>query len=78
MKCASCKGDQLAVVETTKHENSVYRWRYCKVCFSRFKTKEDIFTGAIPQVRKPRLMTPKEKEIQKSYRTRQLQDVWKI
>lgn len=78
MKCASCKGDQLAVVETTKHDESVYRWRYCKLCFHRFKTKEDVFTGPIPQVRKPRLRTPTEKEVQKSYNSKTLQDVWKI
>jgi transcriptional regulator NrdR family protein len=78
MKCSSCGGDQLAVVETTKHETSVYRWRYCKLCFHRFKTKEDVFTGPIPQVRKPRLTTPKEKEVQKSYSSSQLQNIWKI
>jgi len=78
MKCASCKGDQLAVVETTKHEDSVYRWRYCKLCFHRFKTKEDAFTGPIPQIRKKRLTVAEEKEFQKGYKSKSLQDVWKI
>jgi len=78
MKCASCKGDQLAVVETTKHEDSVYRWRYCKLCFHRFKTKEDVFTGPIPQIRKKRLTVAEEKEFQKGYKSKPLQDVWKI
>jgi len=82
MKCASCKGDQLTIVETTKHENSVYRWRYCKLCFHRFKTKEDVFTGSIPQTRKKqlskRLLVAEEKEFQKGYKSKSLQDVWKV
>lgn len=78
MKCASCQGDQLAVVETTKHESAVYRWRYCKLCFHRFKTKEEVFTGPIPQVKRSILTTPEEKKVQKSYSSNALQNVWKV
>jgi len=78
VKCEKCQGEQVAVVETTKHEGSVYRWRYCKLCFHRFKTKEDIFTGSIPQVRKNKMSVAQEKEFQKGYASKPLQNVWKV
>jgi transcriptional regulator NrdR family protein len=82
MKCDQCQGDKVAVVETTKHEGSVYRWRYCRLCFHRFKTKEDLFTGSIPQVNRKyvskRLVDAEEKEFQKGYKSKSLQDVWKV
>ena len=75
MKCPACASDKLAIVETIQNEAFTYRRRYCKFCFCNFKTKEDVFEGALPG--KKRLTTPKEKEYQKQYATASLQQVWK-
>ena len=76
MECPKCQGDKLAIVETTQHGQHTYRRRYCKLCFCSFKTREDVFEGVIPVIKKV-LMDPVQKEIQKNYKTSQLQTVWK-
>ena len=49
MKCPKCEGDKIAITETIQNEEFTYRRRYCKLCFCIFKTKEEVFTGALPQ-----------------------------
>ena len=76
MECPKCKGDKLAIVETTQHGQHTYRRRYCKLCFCNFKTREDVFEGIIPVIKKV-LTDPVQKEIQKTHKTSQLQNIWK-
>ena len=76
MKCVHCEGDQTAVIDTTKSEGVVYRYRACRLCFRNFKTKEEVFVGTIPQ--KPRNKgRPLQKEWQKKYSSKSLTDIWK-
>lgn len=76
MECPKCQGDKLAIVETTQHGKHTYRRRYCKLCFCNFKTREDVFDGAIP-IPKKKLTDPVEKEIQKKYNSKSLQTIWR-
>lgn len=76
MICPKCKGKELAVSETTQHEDSVYRRRYCKLCMHKFKTKEDVFTGIIPQLA-PRKRLTDPKEGRKTYDTSTLGKGWR-
>ena len=74
MKCPKCEKDKIAITETIQNEEFTYRRRYCKLCFCVFKTKEEVFEGALTQ--KNRLTTPKEKEYQKTYATNALKQYW--
>jgi transcriptional regulator NrdR family protein len=75
LKCPKCEGDKIAITETIQNKEFTYRRRYCKLCFCIFKTKEEVFTGALPQ--KNRLTTPKETEYQKHFATDNLKRFWR-
>jgi transcriptional regulator NrdR family protein len=75
LKCPTCAGDKIAITETIQNEEFTYRRRYCKLCFCIFKTKEEVFTGVVPQ--KNRLTTPKETEYQKTFTTDNLKRFWR-
>jgi len=75
MQCPKCKSDKTIITETTKSELFNYRRRLCNICFTIFKTKEEVYVGAIPK--KKRLTKPVEKEFQKNFGTDLLKRFWK-
>lgn len=75
MKCPKCQSDKVIITETTKSGDVNYRRRLCNICFNVFKTKEEVYTGAIPK--KKRLTKPVEKEFQKNFGTDLLKRFWK-
>lgn len=75
MNCPKCEGDKIAIVETIQNEEFTYRRRYCKLCFCNFKTREEVFAGAVPS--KKRLTQPQDTEYQKTFTTDNLKRFWK-
>ena len=75
MQCPKCKSDKTIITETTKSELFNYRRRLCNICFAIFKTKEEVYVGAIPK--KKRLTKPEPKEFQKNFGTDLLKRFWK-
>ena len=75
MKCPKCDGDKIAITETIQSEEFTYRRRYCKLCFCMFKSREEVFTGALPS--KKRLTQPQETEYQKTFATDNLKKFWR-
>ena len=76
MKCPKCQASKITITETIQHEEFTYRRRMCNMCFSLFRTKEEVFKGVLPQ--KPRkLIEPKQTEYQKHFATDLLKRFWK-
>ena len=76
MKCPKCQASKITITETIQHEEFTYRRRMCNMCFTLFRTKEEVYKGVLPQ--KPRkLTTPVEKEVQKHFATDLLKRFWK-
>jgi len=76
MKCPKCQASKITITETIQHEEFTYRRRMCNMCFSLFRTKEEVFKGVLPQ--KPRkLTTPKQTEYQRHFATDLLKRFWK-
>jgi transcriptional regulator NrdR family protein len=76
MKCPHCEGDQTAVIDTTKIEGVVYRYRSCRLCFRNFKSKEEVFVGPIPKKARNK-GRPEQKQFQKQYDSKSITDIWK-
>jgi transcriptional regulator NrdR family protein len=76
MKCPKCQSDKNRITETIQHEDFTYRRRMCNMCFTLFRTKEEVYKGVLPQ--KPRRLTKAEpKEYQKHFATDLLKRFWK-
>ena len=76
MQCPKCQATSNRITETIQHEEFTYRRRMCNMCFTLFRTKEEVFKGVLPQ--KPRkLATPKQTEYQKHFATDLLKRFWK-
>jgi len=75
MKCPNCESDKTITTETTKNGQFNYRRKLCNICFNIFKTKEEVYIGAIP--RKKRLTKPVETDYQKHFATDSLKRYWK-
>lgn len=76
MKCPHCQGDQTAVIDTTKIDDFVYRYRACRLCFRNFKTKEEVYVGPIPKKTRDR-GRPEAKKFQTQYDSKSIKDIWK-
>jgi transcriptional regulator NrdR family protein len=75
MKCPKCESEKISITETIQNADLTFRRRLCKMCFHVFKTKEEVFEGALPQKRR-NLVQPEPKEYQKLYQTDAIKRFW--